>query len=195
MSQDTLSALDVKKLFGKPKGATYTDIYGIDPATPISVGSRIRIVLLNEPTWIDSLNDDAQENAEEHTQEILDGFGQAGIVVFATKVQGVDAGQVELTEREAYCYDLEVVAVIEPAAPLKQELAGFAGLAQAVRLGALAAAALTGLLLASTLAYVVVVGPGEGGKLIGNTVFWISAAVIAAAVAVAISKARRASSG
>jgi len=195
MSDDTLSAGEVKKLFGKPKGSKHTDVNALDPATPIQIGTLIRVVLTSEPGWADSLWDDAQENAEEHTQEILDKFGQAGVVVVAMKVQGADLGQIELTGREAYAYDLEVVALVEPAAPLKQELAGIAGTVQVLVAVGFALAALAGAVASLTVAHWTVFGPGEAGDLIGNSVFWISAAVIAVAVAVAISKARRATSG
>lgn len=187
MAQDTLSQAQTKKLFGKPQGSTHRSIDGIEPGTQLNVGDLIRVVLLAEPSYLDALWDDAQENAEEHTQEVLDKFGKAGLVVVANKVQGADLGAIGLDDREAYCYDLEIVAIVQPEAPLQVQEGSVAGIyAVAVLLTS------AFLVIGVTLAWKIQV---EGGGPITDSIFWLSAAVIAAAVAVVYIKARKATNG
>jgi hypothetical protein len=174
-----------------PQGRTFKDIGGLDPNTEIHEGDFIRVIVYAEPSYLDSLWDTSQENAEEHTEEVLKVFLDKGIVVAAVKVQGVAIADNMVDHREAYCYDLEVWGFAQPPAtpPQKAWIGGVV--------------AITGLILALGFTYAVV--KFDSAKVLdtinkvsgdtSSTAMWLALAAVAVAATIIFWKAKGTSSG
>lgn len=185
-----LTSRELAKLVPAPDySQNYRDIAGLPPDTKLEVGDFVRLVAYNEPSWIDSLWNSAQRNAEEHTEQVMQTFTDHGVTTVLYQVTGVVVADRNDDYRECYVYDLEIVGFTEP--PLSGDGVLQQGISprQLIVLGA-ELVALATLATAVSFQYI----PGKGGipQKIANGVFWLSLAAIAVSAAIIYKSAKAA---
>jgi hypothetical protein len=192
----TLTPGEQVSTFGQgPQGRKFTGIEGLDPETELHEGDFIRVLAYNSPTWLDSLFNSAQTNAEEHTDQVVQVFLDHGIVVTAITVQGVTIADNDVDHREAYCYDLEIYGFTTPPAQAPMQ-ANFVGAVWAL-------AALVAAIGFTTVAIkIATIEPNvltDTAKRISSdtssTAMWLAIGAVAIAAAVIFWKAKGTSSG
>lgn len=189
-SDGTLTDSELTKLFGKTGPSRhYFDADEAHAGVELHIGDQIRVTAYNSPSVLDRLWDDAQENAEEHIDQIVQEFVKRGILVRLDRVQGADITQpTDGAAREVYVYDMEIVDFPPPAA-FQLELATFAGNVWAIAGLIAAVAALTITIKIATVSRSdLVESVDKVSSRAADAAFWISAAAIVVGLAYIIGK-------
>lgn len=189
-----LSNRQFRELFGDaPDGKRFVSI-GNQAQVPLRAGDWIRVVAENEPSFLDSLWDSAQENAEEHTGELLNSLQAQGVFALAQKVQGRSVAAAN-GMREIYVYDFEVVEFFDPVAATSASGGSFA-----MNVGALAALVVSLGLLNVTLQTwrikpdKLVDAANTASSSAASVAFWIGLAAVAVSIAYIVGKTKGAPS-
>lgn len=184
---------------GKLRGGVFTELGELEDGTPIKAGDAIRFVILNDPGFLDSLWDSAQENAEERAEKLEAEFARHGIVAHQRRVQGAEMETPAGGPIEVYVLEYEIDATIEtwdsfgPMDPLVMAAAtapasGTVGFLKWFVAHPGVVAVLAGLGIAWKISSNVSSAFEVSGPQIEGTFFWIAVAVVAASVAYSIGK-------
>lgn len=187
---------------GKLRGGTFKDLAKLDDGTPVKAGDAVRFVILNDPSFLDSLWDTAQENANEKAEELEAEFSRLGIVAHQRRVQGAEMSTQGQQPIEVYVLEYEIDAVIEtwdilgPMDPtlvmagMTAPAAGTVGFWKWVS----QSKAFLGVLAVSVAVSLTAVAMTVSGSSIEGTFFWIAVAAVALSIAYSIGKLKGAPS-
>ena len=188
---------------GKLRGAVFKDLAQLDDGTQVKAGDAVRFVILNDPSFLDSLWDSAQDNAEEKAEELEAEFSRLGIVAHQRRVQGAEMSTQGQQPIEVYVLEYEIDAVLEtwdilgpmdPTVTMAGMTAPAAGTVGFWRWMSSQSPTLVGVLGVSLAFTAGSVAMTVSGSSIEGTFFWIAVAAVAVSIAYSIGKLKGAPS-
>lgn len=161
------------------RDTAYARLSDLGEGFQVRRGQRLRFLAIDEPSFLDNLFDDVQENAQERAEVVVQSLSASGIVSTLDRVKGVDLGD----GRQGFLIEVEIVGFFDPLTLETEEAAALALVLPLITLATVAVAGTAAVLVTLSLERSVV-------EIKEGTGFLIPLAAIAIAAAFIVWKVR-----